>query len=95
MFIVLLRFAKNKSKAGEFMDGHNSWIKEGFNDGVFLAVGGLQPNLGGGVMAHNTSLEELQNRVNKDPFVVEKVVVSEILEITPTKVDERLNFLVG
>ena len=95
MFIVLLKFSENKSKAGELMEGHKEWIGKGFADGVFLLVGSLQPNLGGSVVAHNTSLDELQNRVNEDPFVAENVVTAEILEITPSKADERLNFLVG
>jgi uncharacterized protein YciI len=58
-------------------------------------VGGLQPILGGGIVAHNTSLADLQVRVNGDPFVMENVVSAEILEITPAKVDERLNFLLA
>ena len=93
MFIVLLKFSNNKGKASEFMEGHNEWIKSGFDDGVFLVVGGLQPNLGGGIVAHNTTLSDLQNRVNSDPFVAEDVVNAEILEITPAKADERLQFL--
>ena len=63
--------------------------------GVFLLAGSLQPNLGGGIVAHNTSLPDLQSRVNNDPFVVENVVDAEILEITPSKADVRLNFLLG
>ncbi len=95
MFVVLLKFSDNKNKAGEFMEGHNQWIKSGFDDGVFILVGSLQPNLGGSVIAHNTSLSELHDRVNKDPFVVENVVSAEILEIDPKKSDDRLNFLMG
>jgi uncharacterized protein YciI len=95
MFIVILRFSDNKAKAGQFMEGHKEWIKHGFDDGVFLLAGSLQPNMGGGVVAHHTSLAELQSRVNADPFVAEKVVTAEILEITPSKADARLNFLVG
>ncbi len=49
MFVVLLKFSDNKNKAGEFMYGHNQWIKSGFDDGVFILVGSLQPNLGGSV----------------------------------------------
>lgn len=93
MFIVLLKFSSNKGQASQFMDGHKEWIKRGFDDGVFLLVGSLQPNTGGGILAHNTSLPNLQNRVNDDPFVAEKVVSAEILEITPSKTDERLQFL--
>lgn len=94
MFIVLLKFSDNKAQASEFMEGHNEWIKRGFDDGVFLLVGSLQPGLGGGIMAHNTSLEDLQARVNNDPFVVHNVVSAEILDIKPAKADERLQFLV-
>ena len=95
MFIVLLKFSGNKGQASQFMEGHNEWIKRGFDDGVFLLVGSLQPNLGGGIVAHNTSLPDLQNRVNSDPFVAANVVSTEILEITPSKTDERLQFLLG
>lgn len=95
MFIVLLKFSSNKAQAGQFMEGHNAWVKRGFDDGVFLLAGSLQPSLGGGIVAHNTSLSDLQLRVNDDPFVAENVVSAEILEITPSKADERLNFLLN
>jgi len=94
MFVVLLKFSENKSKAGEFMDGHNQWIKRGFEDGIFLLAGSLQSNQGGSVVAHNILLTDLQDRVNEDPFVAENIVRAEILEIEPKKVDERLSFLV-
>ncbi len=95
MFIVLLKFSGNKSQAGQFMEGHKKWIKQGFDDGVFLLAGSLQSDLGGGIAAHNTSLSDLQNRVNNDPFVVENIVRAEILEIIPAKTDERLEFLLN
>jgi uncharacterized protein YciI len=95
MFVVLLRFSGNKGRASQFMDRHKAWIKRGFDDNVFLLVGSLQPNSGGGIVAHKTSLTELQNRVNDDPFVAEDVVSAEILEIAPSKADERLQFLLG
>ena len=95
MFIVLLRFSDNKGQAGQFMEGHNQWIRSGFDDGVFLVVGSLQPNAGGGIVAHNTTLADLENRVKDDPFVAENVVSAEILEITPARADERLGFLLG
>lgn len=95
MFIVLLKFSDNKAQAGQFMDGHKTWIQRGVDDGVFLLVGSLQPNGGGGILAHGTTLSDLESRVNDDPFVAENVVTAEILEITPAKADERLAFLLG
>ena len=93
MFIVLLKFSNNKKQAGQFMDGHKEWIKRGFDDGVFLLAGSLQPQLGGSIIAHNISLSDLQNRVDGDPFVVENVVSAEILELSPSLADDRLKFL--
>jgi uncharacterized protein YciI len=95
MFVVQLKFSANKAKAGQFMEGHKDWLKRGFDDGVFLLSGNLQPNLGGGIVAHNTTLPDLQSRVNADPFVAENVVSAEIIEIAPSRADERLKFLVA
>lgn len=95
MYIVLLKFSDNKSQAGQFMDGHNDWIQRGFDEGVFLLVGSLQPSLGGAIMAHNINLEDLQRRVDEDPFVAQNIVTAEILEITAARTDDRLGFLLG
>lgn len=95
MFIVLLKFSDNISMAARHMPGHNAWLKQGFDDGVFLLAGSLQPGLGGAVMAHNISQADLQRRVDDDPFVVENIVKADIIEITPGKTDERLAFLIA
>ncbi|UYN95657.1 MAG: hypothetical protein KIT25_01530 [Enhydrobacter sp.] len=92
MHVITLRFA-DKSKAPQFMDAHNAWIKRGFDDGVFLLTGSLQPNAGGMILAHNASREEIEARVQDDPFVAEGVVDAEILAVTPGRADERLAFL--
>ena len=93
MFIVLLKFSKNREQAGEFKEGHMKWLKQGFDDGIFLLAGSIKPSLGGAIIAHNTSLPELNKRVDADPFVIEKIVTAEIVEIEPAKMDQRLNFL--
>lgn len=95
MFIVLLRFSADKSRAGQFMEGHKAWLKRGFDEGVFLLSGSLQPNAGGAVVAHNTSLADLTKRVEGDPFVANNIVAAEILDIAPSKADERLKFLLA
>ena len=76
------------------MDGHKAWIKKGFDDGVFMLVGSLQPNRGGGIIAGNCSADDLQERVNNDPFVMEDVVKAEIIELTASMANEQLEFLI-
>ena len=93
MYVVLLKFSDNRKQAPEFMDGHNSWLQQGFADGVFVAAGSLQPAQGGAIVAHATSLDELRRRVDLDPFVANNVVSAEVLDIALAMTDERLDFL--
>jgi len=93
MYIVYLKFSKNKEQAGQYMQDHMQWIQKGLSDGIFLMVGSLKPNFGGGVLAHNISREALQQRLDQDPFVKHDVVSVELVEFEPAKADERLSFL--
>lgn len=93
MFVVTLKFSANKVKAPALMEGHNAWIKRGFDEGIFLLSGSIQPSAGGAVLAHNTSRADLETRIQEDPFVAEDVVTADILEIAPSRTDDRLAFL--
>ena len=93
MFMISLKFAENKAEAPAHMDAHNQWIQQGFDDGVFLLVGSLQPNLGGAILAQAGSRADIEARVRQDPFVAAGVVNAEIAEITPARRDPRLEFL--
>ncbi|MFQ3787138.1 YciI family protein [Halomonas sp. A29] len=95
MHLVFLRFSHNKSEAGRYMEGHKQWLERGFDEGVFLVSGSIQPKQGGAILAHNVSLNDLQQRVNEDPFVAEGIVSAEIVEVAPNKTNERLAFLLS
>ena len=92
MFVVFLKFA-DKSKAAASMEAHNQWIAKGFDDGVFLTVGSLQPNAGGAILANGLDRDALDARLAEDPFVAEGVVTPETFEISPARTDPRLEFL--
>ncbi len=93
MFIVFLKLA-NKDQISAHLGGHKKWLQRGFDDGVFLLAGSLAPQAGGGLLAHDVTLDELQARLGEDPFVAEGVVTVEITELSPSRADEQLAFLV-
>ena len=95
MFVVLLKFAENRDAAPRHMEGHKAWLEQGFADGVFLLAGGLAPAAGGAVLARGDDRRAIERRVAVDPFVAHGVVVPEILEIAPARVDDRLAPLLG
>lgn len=95
MFIAFLRFSTHKAKAPELMDQHNTWLRKGFEDGVFLLAGSLKSAGGGAILASGITREALDARLARDPFVAEGVVSVEVQEIAPGMTDARLAFLKG
>tara|TARA_Y100001934_G_C12113713_1_gene659762 strand:+ start:24 stop:311 length:288 start_codon:yes stop_codon:yes gene_type:complete len=95
MFTVFLKFGENRSLAPQFMDARKAWIKKGLDDGVFMMVGSLQPNMGGAILAHGVTRDQIDARVNEDPFVIEGIVSAEIMEISPAFADPRLEFMMA
>ncbi|WP_341676239.1 YciI family protein [Niveibacterium sp. SC-1] len=93
MFVVLLRFAAHKDQAPQHMSAHNAWLRQGFDEGVFLLAGSLAPGAGGAILAAHCSAEALEARIAQDPFVVAGVVAPEVVAITPGRTDPRLAFL--
>jgi len=94
MFVILLKFSTHRAKAGQFMERHNAWLRDGFDKGVFLVSGGLQPGAGGAVVAHHATPEQIRAIVDEDPFVVEGVVTAEIVEIAASRSIPELEFLI-
>lgn len=92
MFVIFLKFA-DKSRAAASLDAHKQWIAKGFDDGVFLTVGSLQPDAGGAILANGLDREALDKRIAEDPFVAEGVVRAEIYEVFPARTDPRLDFI--
>ena len=62
---------------------------------MFLLSGSIQPKLGGAILASGLSADELQERLEADPFVMAGIVSPETIEIAPARAEERLAFLVA
>jgi len=75
------------------MVGHKLWIEKGINKGIFLLAGSIKPNIGGIIIAHNISYQDLNEELKNDPFIEHDIVKVAILEVEPSKTDERLGFL--
>jgi len=95
VFIVLLKMTGSKERAAECMAEHKAWLQKGFDDGVFLASGNLTGQPGGGIVVHGLDEAEVQQRLSQDPFVLHSIVTVQVIEITPSKTDPRLAFLLN
>lgn len=95
MYVVFLRFSAGRDQAGRLMQAHKDWLQSGFDEGVFLLAGSIQPQAGGMILANGVTQAQLEERVSADPFVMEDVVQAEIMAVTPSKADPRLAFLLA
>lgn len=95
MFIVLLRFSDNKAQAAAWLAAHRAWLERGFDDGIFLLAGSLEANQGGVILAHQTTDEQLAERLAADPFVQAGIVSTEVMSINPGKAADALSFLLA
>ncbi|WP_434607216.1 YciI family protein [Pseudomonas sp. R1-7] len=95
MYVVFLRFSAGREQAGRLMQAHKDWLERGFDEGVFLLAGSIQPQAGGMILASGVTLAQLEERVKSDPFVAEDVVQAEIVAATPSRADPRLAFLLA
>jgi uncharacterized protein YciI len=93
MYIILLKFTDSKARAADFMAGHNKWLQDGFERGLILMAGSLNQGGGGVVFANGAEREVVEAFVREDPFVIEKIVTAEILQVSPSRLDPRLDFL--
>ena len=92
MYFVFLRLT-DKSKVADNMAAHNTWLRRGFDEGVFMLAGTIEPKQGGAILAVGMSQSQLQTRLEADPFVKNGVVSVDIIEVTPAMTDTRLEFL--
>ncbi len=93
MFIILLTYQRPVDEVDRHLETHRAWVRQGFDDGVFLVAGGQHPRVGGAILAHGIERAALEHRVSEDPFVAEGVASATIIEVVPSTVDPRLHFL--
>jgi len=93
MFLIILEYSENRGTAADYAKEHNEWLKAGLDDGVFLLAGSLKSSSGGVIIAHMSTLQEIKDRVERDPFVREDIVKADIIEVEPAVTDARLDFI--
>jgi uncharacterized protein YciI len=93
MFIILLTYTKPLDEVDRHLTGHNAWVKQGFEEGVFILSGGQRPRTGGALLALGNDRAAIQTRVDHDPFVLAGVATAVVIEVAPSTLDDRLDWL--
>ena len=95
MFVIVIRYKVPLTQIDSALADHRGWLDKGFNDGVFILAGPQVPRVGGVIMAHNTTREDLLIRLSEDPFHRLGLSDFELIDVAARKTDPRLEFLKG
>lgn len=93
MFIILLTYTKPLDQVEQHLSDHKAWVKQGFDDGIFILSGGQRPRTGGALLALGDDRATLQARADLDPFVLAGVATAQVIEFIPSTLDERLDWI--
>ena len=87
MFVVSLTYKVPDDIVDFHRPGHMAWLKDAFDEGIFLASGRRVPATGG-VLLSKVDRATLDASLAQDPFYSNGVAEFEIIEFTATSVAE-------
>lgn len=93
MYIVLLTYTAPLEEIDRLGAAHRDWLRACYDDGIFLASGPQAPRVGGAILAHGLTREELEARLAQDPFAQAGAATHQITTVAVRLADPRLAFL--
>jgi len=80
MYVVLLTYKRPLAEIDAAMHAHVAFLEEAFRAGQFIAAGRQVPRQGGVILAVAKSRDELEDLMQRDPFVRDGLASFEIVE---------------
>jgi uncharacterized protein YciI len=94
MFIVNLTYTKPLEIIDQIRPKHIDFLDKYYAKNIFLISGPQNPRIGGIIIAHKVSKEELKLILKEDPFFIKKAAKFEIIEFIANKYNQHFqNFL--
>jgi uncharacterized protein YciI len=85
VFVVILDYIVPIEKIDQARPNHLKFLDYYYDKGLLLCSGRQNPVKGGVIIAKCESKKELENIMNLDPFMIQKLAIYKIYEFTPTK----------
>ena len=80
---VTLHYIASAHSLAAQIDAHKEWLAEGFARGLILFAGPLSTGKGGYILFHADSAEDVNTFLQRDPFVIDRLVDCEQVSIEP------------
>ncbi|MDF2791594.1 MAG: cyclohydrolase [Neobacillus sp.] len=84
MIISILTYVKPIQEIEKYLQQHNSYLDNNYDDKKFISSGRRNPRTGG-VILMDTTLDEAQKIAQHDPFLVHEIANYSFVEFLPSK----------
>ena len=84
MYVVSLTYKVAQETVDQHLDAHVDWLKDAFDEGVFIAAGRKVPRTGG-VLLSKADRPTLDESLATDPFSVYGVANFEVTEFAANR----------
>ncbi|MGM3162318.1 YciI family protein [Dickeya undicola] len=82
MYIINLTYNAPLDDVENLLERHVTWLKRGYEQGVFVASGRKNPRTGGVILAKSIEREALEDFLKQDPF--QAVANYEVIDFQPS-----------
>ncbi len=89
-FIVFIKYTAGLDKIDEILPEHRKFLQTGYDKGLLLFSGPMNPRTGGIAAARGQSADEIKSFFSNDPYSIGGCAEYNIMEFNPVK---RQNFL--
>lgn len=89
-FIITIKYTASPDIISEILPEHRKFLQTGYDSGLLLFSGPMNPKTGGIVAARSESLEEIDFFFANDPYLLNKVADYSYIEFEPVKSQEFL-----
>lgn len=85
MFVVLYAYSKPLEEVDALRGAHLAFLDKQYAAGRFVVSGRQNPPVGGVLISHLDSREELEQIVRQDPYISNGAATYQIIEFSPAK----------
>lgn len=89
-FIIKVDYLVPLNKIDELLDEHRKFLQVGYDKGILLFSGPMNPRTGGIVAARGESVNNVKNFFKNDPFVINNMAEYSYTEFNPVKFQDIL-----
>jgi len=89
MFVLISRFQKPFEEVNLSFASHSAWVQRNYESGRFLVSGRREPLIGGIIVAHASSEQELSEVLSTDPYQQKGLAEYEIFAFEATEFPKR------